>query len=804
MQFFPTVDEDVQYFRSEGYTGSINDMHYAALGDLGYSGALTDRLRAYLLDEFGSYHEAMRDLRNGTSVFALLSYKVLDFDPALVLDFDATYYRTDGTATDLVSAATHTRAGNATMVDSDGVLKWAPHNLLKYSEQFDNAAWGSALGAPTVTANIVTAPDGTTTADRVVFEASDVDFQQTVDVAVGVQNTFAVWVRADAPLTIRLGGFLGGFADAETKSVTTEWQLFSVAAVPTAGLRPLQIRSDGADTIYVWGAHAYRSDLGGMVDSPATGDSYVPTTDSARFLPRVGHHIWNGSAWVDAGYLHESEARTNLLLDSGNPTTTSWNIKTTTATKNAVGLGGVADTAWTLEDDNAAGYELNQQTITVANDSNTHTAQFWIAKDSDTSRFPELQLELNGGTIVQSYVSINTATGAFTSRVNNGGDDRYVIDEGDFWRVVISITNNSSGNTTLLYKILPAAFTSFGGSASANVTGSIIYAGGQLEAGSTLSSYIPTAGATVTRAADAMTIPAANLPWPTPEVIGPELVTNGTFDTDVSGWVARANCTISSVGGRLRVTATDTGAIRTYTEVTTEVGKVYEIKVTGYNLSGAQTSVYFQSSSSVDIATKTLVEGEEVSLVVVATETTHRIEVGNSGGNSIDDILEFDNISVSETNPLAVSIQMEGTMTYADEGISASGTGRGSNVDFYVWRTDDSNYISGQLDTLTGGSTGRVVPVQEASGVVDTVQRASGSDYSPGINVPFNIASRHGSTFINGAVDGTALTADLTPTTLPYLENTDMEVGFDFNGTIKLFRVWADDLTDAGIEEASA
>ena len=32
--------------------------------------------------------------------------------------------------------------------------------------------------------------------------------------------------------------------------------------------------------------------------------------------PRVGHHIWNGSAWVDEGYLHESEARTNLILDS--------------------------------------------------------------------------------------------------------------------------------------------------------------------------------------------------------------------------------------------------------------------------------------------------------------------------------------------------------------------------------------------------------------------------------------------------------------------------------------------------------
>ena len=73
-----------------------------------------------------------------------------------------------------------------------------------------------------------------------------------------------------------------------------------------------------------------------------------------------------------------------------------------------------------------------------------------------------------------------------------------------------------------------------------------------------------------------------------------------------------------------------------------------------------------------------------------------------------------------------------------------------------------------------------------------------------GVNVPFNIASRHGSTFINGAVDGTALTENTTPTALPDLSTTDLQLGFDFMGTIKTFRMWADDLTDTGIEEASS
>ena len=73
---------------------------------------------------------------------------------------------------------------------------------------------------------------------------------------------------------------------------------------------------DGTSGIFVWGAHLYRSDLGGMVNNPAqsTGfETYVPTASSAVYLPRVGHHIYNGNAWVNEGVLHESEARTNLL-----------------------------------------------------------------------------------------------------------------------------------------------------------------------------------------------------------------------------------------------------------------------------------------------------------------------------------------------------------------------------------------------------------------------------------------------------------------------------------------------------------
>lgn len=89
-------------------------MHYKAMGDLGYTGSLNDRIHKYLTEEYGSFYEALRDLRNGTSVFSLISsYAVNNFDPSLVFDFKNNYYRTGGADSTLSSSVTHTLADDA-------------------------------------------------------------------------------------------------------------------------------------------------------------------------------------------------------------------------------------------------------------------------------------------------------------------------------------------------------------------------------------------------------------------------------------------------------------------------------------------------------------------------------------------------------------------------------------------------------------------------------------------------------------------------------------------------------------------
>ena len=138
-------------------------------------------------------------------------------------------------------------------------------------------------------------------------------------------------------------------------------------------------------------------------------------------------------------------------------------------------------------------------------------------------------------------------------------------------------------------------------------------------------------------------------------------------------------------------------------------------------------------------------------------------------------------------------------MTYADEDAT-------DEVVFFRKYADVSNNIRSRLRTDFG--TGRYDFLQVESGTTDFVS-SDVSEASPGILQPFNIASRHGSTFINGAVDGTEIGGqgweygDTTPVALPDLSATDMNLGYDYNGTIKTFRVWAADLGDTGIEDAS-
>src|SRR6056297_2990210 len=75
---------------------------------------------------------------------AISAYAVAGLEPELVFDFENEVYRTNGSTSTLDDAMTFSRSGNATMVASDGLLKWAPHNLITYSGDLTGADWSTA------------------------------------------------------------------------------------------------------------------------------------------------------------------------------------------------------------------------------------------------------------------------------------------------------------------------------------------------------------------------------------------------------------------------------------------------------------------------------------------------------------------------------------------------------------------------------------------------------------------------------------------------------------------------------------
>lgn len=684
------------------------------------------------------------------------------------------------------------------------VLKWAPHNLCLRSEDLST---GWATFRATVSSNAITAPDGTQTADGLIAttENNSHGVYQGISIKAGVGYTWNVFAKAGNKNWLRIEGYSaanggvgaayfdlstgtkGSTSGSVTSTITDVgggWYLCSLKmdssefassgvvsfySNPVNGNNDNTFAGDGSTVnVYIWGAHLYRSDLGGMVDNPDRGDSYVPTTSAAVYLPRIGHHEYNGYEWVDKGLLAESESRTNLWTES-EPNSASFTSKGGTyadLTNEDFGVL-VADG---IHYNTAGVTTFLYRSFTLTGD---HTLSVIVKTDdglppsfgsaSATSSLNSFALVVEGGP--------NQPTDYKTTSL---GDGVYRVS-------VVRNCSGAPGNCGIVKY-------NTNGSQTFKVTGY------QLEAGSVPSSYIPTSGSTVTRAAETFTVPSANLPWPTAEVIGPELVTNGTFDTDSDWTVGGTEASIASgVASFSSSAAYNVDYVQQSIQVYT--GRVYlvEVEISNYVSGGARLDRVGAQTVEDNFGT-----GDGRKSVIFTANTTSnavfRFMPSTSGFEG-----SIDNISIREINPLSVSIQMKGEMDYADNNTAGSVGGKVGEVVFAEWWFDGNNFI--ELVNTTNTGTGKLVVNQKAATVIDNV--VSSEIFTPGLNVPFDIASRHGSTFINGAVDGVALTANTTPTALPDLSSTDLSLAYDFIGTISEFRVWDKDLGDSGLEEAT-
>ena len=127
----------------------------------------------------------------------------------------------------------------------------------------------------------------------------------------------------------------------------------------------------------------------------------------------------------------------------------------------------------------------------------------------------------------------------------------------------------------------------------------------------------------------------------------PELVTNGTFDTDASGWTG-INATLSSSSGELVVTSTVAGTCWAQQDIAVTSGSSYLVSV-DHKISGISQDLFLGSSTGVADLHNGPTQGSDTTEVVLVTATSSVLSITlRVFSSSIGQTGGLDNVTVKE------------------------------------------------------------------------------------------------------------------------------------------------------------
>jgi hypothetical protein len=430
----------------------------------------------------------------------------------------------------LDSRITFSRTTNATLVDSTGRVTYAPNNLATYSQEPSNAAWNKTRAS--ITADVMTAPDGTLTGDKLVEDTSATNTHRTsvaaISMTAGASYTWSIFLKAGErtsavvamhsssagnafttnPLFFvdLLTGAITGVSASVTASsavlVTDGWWRVSVSATATLTTTNTPTvftavggtnayTGDGVSGLFIWGAQFE------AVTYQTLPSTYVQTVASAYYGPRFDY---DPVTLAPRGLLIE-EQRVNLLLYSAEFDNAGWVKSFAAVTANATTSPDGTTNADRLTADGSLNTHVAQRTVTYT--AAAHTLSVYAKRD--TNNF--VQVRFGVAASAQGFVNFDLNAGT-VGTIGATVSSASITPAGNGWyRCTITGTTAAVGSNAGFYIVASAT----SGSAESNtLTTSVFLYGAQLEAGAFPTSYIPTVASTVTRAADNATITGTN------------------------------------------------------------------------------------------------------------------------------------------------------------------------------------------------------------------------------------------------------------------------------------------------------
>jgi len=410
-----------------------------------------------------------------------------------------------------------TRAGTAaTITRKDGTIGAAAYNLLQFSEDFDNAYWQKT--SSTITPNVVTSPIGTLTADLLIQDNGATQgflrkFEVPTANVIGQFYTFYVYAKVKDFTSFRLrmlGSDIGSATPVyNTLTMTTDnpsratittdkngFYLLTLSGIfdgsggvnfitPYFYANPTAAIGDGIAGTYVWGAQLIQ----GSVLRP-----YLKTTTRLN-IPRLDYSL----DLTKPSLLIEPN-RTNLIIQSENLNDAVWTKSTTSILDNTViNQFGTNKGQYVVENTTSATHIVFQQNSTEP--ATTYTASWYVKKADATWCQFVLGNVLFGNSVWRNF---NFDTGLFG---NGSGTWSVKALVNGYYLISVVATTITAVTTT------DATMAIYGTNNTNSATRALVYVGTtnfryvnvngmQFEAGSNISSYIPTTTTTILRSAE--------------------------------------------------------------------------------------------------------------------------------------------------------------------------------------------------------------------------------------------------------------------------------------------------------------